>query len=204
VATFLNYGRDNAGAPDPYIYSYFIRPERLDATQSNFKLSIHRPGQLFLARVHRDQIFSGRDAYEWFSGLENQKPTWGPLAGKKPVFENPEGTGWCVSAIYNPGLKRYLIATEHRASHDGQLGIFDAPTPWGPWTTVSYWTDENRFGSQRTGSDLPWADNVFFASFVPKWWSADGQEFTLSFTGGGRGKDNDSFNTIRGRFVLRQ
>ncbi len=202
VPTFLNYGRDNDGAPDPYIYSYFIRPERLDATQANHKLSVHRPGALFLARVHRDHLFAGRDAYEWFTGLENGRPMWGPLAAKQPVFENPEGTGWCVSAIYNPGLKRYLLTTEHRTSHAGLLGIFDAPTPWGPWTTVAYWTEEKRFGAERPGSELPWGDNVFFAAFVPKWWSEDGTEFTLTFTGGGKGKDNDSLNTIRGRFLL--
>lgn len=203
IPTFLNYGRDNAGARDPYIYSYFIRPQRTDITQAKFRLSIHRPGALFLARVHRDHIFAGRDAYEWFTGLEDGKPQWGPLSAKQPVFEDPNGTGWCVSAIYNPGLKRYLLATEHDQTDKGVMGLFDAPQPWGPWTTVKYWTPEEPFGHQRPGSSHEWASNIFFFSFVPKWWSADGQEFTMSFTGGGRGKDNDSFNTIRGRFILR-
>ena len=203
VGTFLNFGRDNAGARDEFVYAYFIRPERLDVTQSNFKLSVHRPGALFLARVHRDQIFDGRDAYEWFSGMERGKPTWGPLTAKQPVFENPEGTGWCVSASYNPGLKRYLVATEHGTSERSSLGIYDAPAPWGPWTTVKSWSVEEPFGADREGSTLDWGQNVFFLSFVPKWWSADGTEFSLTFTGAGRGKNNDSFNTIRGRFVLR-
>jgi hypothetical protein len=204
VPTFLNFGRDNAGARDPYIYSYFIRPQRLDVTQTGFKLSVHKPGALFLARVHQDHIFAGRDAYEWFTGLAGGRAQWGPLAAKQPVFENPEGTGWCVSAIYNPGLKRYLLATEHVESHVGAMGLFDAPEPWGPWTTVKYWTVAEPFGQTRPGSQLDWKENIFFFSFVPKWWSGDGREFTLLFTGGGRGKDNDSFNTIRGRFLLRQ
>ena len=36
-----------------------------------------------------------------------------------------------------------------------------------------------------------------------KWLDKDGRGFTLVFTGAGRGKDNDSFNLVRGRFDLR-
>jgi len=123
---------------------------------------------------------------------------------KKPVFENPEGTGWCVSASYNPGLRRYLLATEHTVSHSSVMSLFDAPEPWGPWTTVKYWTSKDRFGSSRPGSQLDWADNVFFFSFAPKWFSPDGRSFTLVFTGGGHGKNNDSLNNVRGTFELRK
>lgn len=204
IATFLNFGRDNAGARDGFVYSYFIRPERSDATQARFGLNVHRPGAVFLARAPRDQLFDGRDAYEWFTGLVDGKPQWGPLGAKQPVFEDATGTGWCLSASYHPGLRRYLLATEHEASSRGALGIFDAPEPWGPWTTVAYWSVAEPFGKERSGSTLDWENNVFFLSFVPKWWSADGREFTLSFTGAGRGKNNDSFNTVRGRFTLRR
>jgi hypothetical protein len=135
--------------------------------------------------------------------MKGSAPAWGPLAAKKPVFENPEGTGWCVSASYNPGLKRYLLATEHTVSHASVMSLFDAPEPWGPWTTVKYWTPNDRFGRSRPGSRLDWADNVFFFSFAPKWFSPDGRSFTLVFTGGGNGKNNDSLNTVRGTFRLR-
>jgi len=50
---------------------------------------------------------------------------------------------------------------------------------------------------------LDWQDNIFFCAFVPKWLSEDGRNFTLVFTGGGGGKDNDSLNTVRGAFELR-
>lgn len=203
VPTFLVYGKDNAGSRDDYIYSYFIRPQNTAVTQAKFGLSIHKPGALFLARVHRSKIFAGRDAYEWFTGTSGGKPAWGSLERKQPVFENPEGTGWCVSASYNPGLRRYLLATEHSVSHAGRMALFDAPEPWGPWTTVKYWTADERFGATRPGSELDWQDNVFFFSFAPKWLSADGRDFTLIFTGGGQGRNNDSLNAIRGRFQLR-
>ena len=203
IPTFLVYGRNSAGARDEYVYSYFIRPQDVNATQSTLGLNVHKPGGLFLARVRHDRIFAGRDAYEWFTGISGGKPTWGPLANKKPVFENPDGTGWCVSASYNPGLDRYLLATEHSVSHAGVMSLFDAPEPWGLWTTVKYWTTEDRFGDVRPGGTLDWADNVFFISFAPKWFSEDGRRFTLVFTGGGRGKNNDSLNTVRGTFQLR-
>jgi hypothetical protein len=83
------------------------------------------------------------------------------------------------------------------------MGLFDAPEPWRPWMIVKYWTADNRFGSQRPGSDLDWRDNVFFF-FAPKWWSEDGREFTLVFNGGGSGRDNDSFNAIGGTFLIRE
>ncbi len=205
VSTFLNFGKDNDGARDEYVYSYFIRPQSTDITQLSFGLNVHKPGAVFLARVHKDRLFAGRDHYAWFAGMHDGEPKWGDLNEKQPVFEDANGTGWCLSASYNPGLSRYLLATEHTHSHvDNLLGIFDAPEPWGPWTTVKYWTRDDRFGEIRKGSDLDWNFNVFFLAFAPKWLSDDGRTFTLTFTGGGRGKDNDSFNTLRGRFELRQ
>jgi hypothetical protein len=205
IPTFLVFGKDNAGARDGYVYSYFIRPVRPGVTQAEMGLEVHHPGAIFLARVLKEKIFASRDAYEWFTGLSSDsQPLWGALKAKQPVFESAAGTGWCLSASYNPGLRRYLLATEHTAAHAGVMAIFDAPAPWGPWTTVKYWTPADRFGAARPGSSLDWRDNIFFLSFAPKWLSADGRQFTLVFTGGGRGKDNDSFNAIRGKFLLRE
>lgn len=149
VPTFLVCGEDNAGARDDYVYSYFIRPQDTTVTQAQFGLAVHKPGALFLARVPKDKVFAGPDAYEWFRGISGGKPTWGSLAAKRPVFENREGTGWCVSACYHPGLRRYFLATEHGVSHSSVMSLFDAPEPWGPWTTVKYWTANDRFGESR-------------------------------------------------------
>jgi len=200
ILTFLVYGKNNTGARDNYVYSYFIRPQDTNVTQTSFGLNVHQPGALFLARVPKDRSFASRESYEWFSGWHKGEPTWGLLSAKKPVFENTVGTGWCVS--FNPGLGRYFLATEHTVSHSSVLGVWDAPEPWGPWTTVRLWSPGDRFGQSRPGSTLDWKDNVFFCSFAPKWLSADGRSFTLVFTGGGGGKDNDSLNTVRGTFLL--
>lgn len=204
IPTFLVQGKNQRLSEDGYIYSYFIRPQSTNATQGAFGLNVHRPGALFLARARKEKLFEGRDAYEWFAGLKDGEPVWSALGDKRPVFESAEGTGWCVSAIYNPGLRRYLLATEQGQSHQGLLALYDAPTPWGPWTLVKRWAPEEPFGKARPGSALDWENNVFFFSFAPKWFSADGREFTLVFTGGGRGKNNDSLNTVRGSFRLVQ
>ena len=153
IPTFLVYGKENSGTRDSFVYSYFIRPQSPDITHTAFGLNVHKPGALFLARVPQDRLFAGRDAYEWFAGMAGNEPKWSGLAEKQPVFENPHGSGWCLPAIYNPGLRRYLLATEHTESHVSVLGLFDAE-PWGPWTTVKYWTTDDRFGAIRPGSDL--------------------------------------------------
>jgi hypothetical protein len=59
------------------------------------------------------------------------------IAARKPIFSDPNGVGWGVSVEYNPGLKRYLLTTFH--AWDGSWGSFDAPEPWGLWTTVAYY-----------------------------------------------------------------
>lgn len=209
IPTFLNFGRDNAGVPPSfgdYVYAYFIRPRDTMMEHQGPRgvgLIVHRPGVIYLARVPTRQVAADRDHYEFFCGVDHDgRPLWGPLDEKQPVFEDPAGVGWCMSASYHPHLKRVLLCTENSQSKTASLGIFDAPTPWGPWTTVAYHTPSDPFGAERPGSDWPWRPNVFFAAFATKWFSEE--RFVLNFTGAGSGKDNDSFNTVRGRFMLRE
>jgi hypothetical protein len=81
-----------------------------------------------------------RGAYEFFSGMTRGRTRWTKkVAEKTPVFEDRDnGIGWVLSIGYNTGLKRYLLMTDHIASNRGNLGIFDAPEPWGPWTTAVF------------------------------------------------------------------
>lgn len=208
IPTFLNFGKGNTSMPpqfDGYVYSYFIRPQSPTIEHqgpNGVGLIVHKPGIIYLARVPKSDLFSAKSNHQFYRGLDDHgNPLWGTVDEKRPVFEDPGGVGWCMSACYVPSLKRILLCTEHDASSQGTLGIFDAPTPWGPWTTVKYYDRSAPFGATRFGSDLPWKNNVFFAAFPTKWF--DGLDFTLNFTGAGQGRDNDSFNTVRGRFVLR-
>jgi hypothetical protein len=144
-----------------------------------------------------------KSRYEFFCGLDTSgNPVWGSIARKRPVLEDGNGVGWCMSASYNPFVRRVILCTEHDTSSQGNISVFDAPSPWGPWTTVKYYGRSAPFGVDRPGSRLPWSNNVFFVAFATKW--LGGNKFVLNFTGAGQGKDNDSFNTVHGDFHLRQ
>ena len=209
IPTFLNFGKDNAGVPNKfgdYVYSYFLAPQSPSMEQegpNGVNLIVHRPGRIYLARVRKGDLMASKAAYEFFAGREpSGEPRWGSLEVKQPVFEDANGVGWCLSASYNPHLDRVILVTQHRQTSVGLLGIFDAPTPWGPWSTIEYFEEERPFGHDRPDSDLPWQNNVFFAAFPTKW--LNGERFVLNFTGAGLGRDNDSFNTVEGRFIMRE
>jgi len=183
IPTILNFGKDYAGARDTYVYHYFIHPS------NTASLTIQKPGKVYLARVPKGQLMT-QSAYEFFTGLDSSgNPRWSTtVSSKVPVFQDlNNGIGWTMSVSYNPGLKRYLLTTEHTQSvpYGGNIGIFDAPEPWGPWTTVLYQT--------------PWAGSTkacFFWNFSNKWLSPDGKNFVLAFTG------NDRWNTVKGTFTV--
>ncbi len=189
MPTILNFGRNYAGARDDYVYHYFIR---LEGNPS--KLNVHVPGRIDLARVSKTKLMD-QNAYEFFAGNDgDNSPEWtSDPDARRPVFENPAGVGWCLSVSYNPGLKRYLLCTEHTASFEGHLGMFDAPEPWGPWTTVFYAQDAELFGTGRIET------GTFFWNFSNKWLSPDGRDFVLIFTGI---NTNDAWNTVEGSFGL--
>ena len=185
--TFLQFGRDYQGARDGYVYIYANHVKDASA------LLVQIPGEITLMRVPVDGLMS-RDRYEFFMGVDDSgTPAWTKdIQSRVPVFSDASGVGWNCSASYNPGLKRYLLMTEHVSTVNGNLGIFDAPTPWGPWTTVLY-TDS--FGAPHIET------TTFFWNFSNKWLSDDGKDFVMIFTGG---KSNDSWNSVRGSFVVRE
>ncbi|MBW2525990.1 MAG: hypothetical protein JRI23_17550, partial [Deltaproteobacteria bacterium] len=177
--TFLQFGQDYAGALDGYAYMYSVR------IQDTSDLMVQTPGIIDLMRAPSSSL-DDRSSYEFFAGLSGGSPTWtADIGARQPVFEDSEGVGWNVSASYNQPLRRVLLCTEHTATMQGNLGMFDAPAPWGPWTTVGYYQDWEGFGT------------TFFWNFANKWVSADGMDFTFVFTGIG---GNDSWNTVRGSF----
>jgi VCBS repeat-containing protein len=195
MPTILQFGQDYAGARDAYLYSYFIEHQSDGGDPPS--LAVQTPGRIHLLRATTADtdadgepgFFEAKANWEVFSGTA-ASPAWSSnLADKQPVFEDPNGVGWTVAVSHNAGLGRYLLTTEHDATFQGNLGLFDAPEPWGPWTTVLYTSNWEGYGS------------AFFWNFAPKWWSADGKDFTLVFTGT-LADANDSWNSLRGHFTL--
>jgi CubicO group peptidase (beta-lactamase class C family) len=167
--TFLNFGKDYAGARDEWVYVY--SPDADTA---------YRPAdRMVLARVPKDRI-TERSAYQFFSGLdEGRRPLWSrEVADRAAVFKH-QGLCYRSGITYSAGLKRYLwvqIIPETSGKKadtrfEGGFGIYDSPEPWGPWTTV-YFTEKWDVGPGES------------ASLPTKWMSADGKTVHLVFSGG--------------------
>ena len=154
---WLNFGRNYAGARDTYLYFY----------SPNSKSAYTITDEIILGRVPKSQVTT-RSTYTFFSGLDGSgNPTWtSDFARRKPVFNNP-GRCYRPGVVYNPAIGRYLLAMMTKIGH---LSVFDAPEPWGPWTTVYY-------NDGFTPNETP------FAPHMPgKWISADGKTFTLIYS----------------------
>jgi hypothetical protein len=161
--TFLNFGKNYAGARDEHVYTY--SPDAEDA---------YSPAdRMVLARVPKDRL-ADRSAYEFFQGLcAPDQPLWTPeIRERGAVFTHP-GRCYRSGISYNAGLRRYLwcqILPGDDPRFRGGFGIYDAPEPWGPWTTV-FFTEEWDVGPGET------------SSFPTKWMSADGKTLHLVFSG---------------------
>jgi CubicO group peptidase (beta-lactamase class C family) len=173
--TFLNFGKDYSGARDEFVYVY--SPDAEGAYQA--------ADRMVLARVPKSQI-KDRDAYEFFRGLTDAKPVWmKDVKDRGPVLTD---SGKCYRSMvaYNAGLKRYLwCVTRPAKEKKGAYGlaIYDAPEPWGPWTTA-YVAD-------------PWdVDAGESCGFPSKWISADGRTLHLVFAGG------DAFCVRKAELIL--
>jgi hypothetical protein len=179
--TFLQFGRDYAGARDASVYVYSADAD-----------SAYDPADgMVLARVPADRV-RDRAAYEFFAGVEpGRAPVWTTsLAGRRRVFEH-KGRSYRSGISYNAALKRYLWcqvlpeSTDPRGPrYQGGFGIYEAPEPWGPWTTA-FFTDGWHVGPGET-CHLP-----------PKWMSPDGRTIHMVFSG------DDAFSVRRGIIALR-
>jgi hypothetical protein len=130
---------------------------------------------MVLARVPQDRLWE-RDAYEFFVALDSGgRPAWTENIDQRgAVFTHP---GYCRRSgiSYNAALGRYLW-WQQAAGEDvdtrfqGGFGVYDAPEPWGPWTTA-YYTREWDTGPGEMGT------------FPTKWMSDDGKTCYLVFSG---------------------
>jgi hypothetical protein len=169
--TFVNFGRNNVGAPDQFVYVFSPDSDSAYAVVD----------RLVLARVPRTKIRE-RAAYEFFTGRDGGQAAWSPdVVGRGAAFS---AARMCYRAgvCYSPALKRFMLVQPipAPASRDqsgkidtrfaGGLGIYDAPAPWGPWTTAFFTAQW----------DVGPGDS---ASFPTKWMSTDGKTLYLVFSG---------------------
>jgi CubicO group peptidase (beta-lactamase class C family) len=166
--TFLNFGKDYVGARDDWVYVY--SPDAASAYRA--------ADRMVLARVPKGKI-TDRHAYEFFKGFDARRtPLWSKAIADRGAVFTHRGRCYRSGITFNAGLKRYLWVqimpgTEGKKADtrfEGGFAVYDAPEPWGPWTTV-YFTEKWDVGPGET------------ASFPTRWMSADGKTIHLVFSG---------------------
>ncbi len=178
----IQYGPDYKGARDNFVYGYSEKPWR---------------DGLALFRVPKEKI-AERKAYEFFAGLgPSGKPKWvKDIRGQKPVFSDPNGTEWGVTCVFHPVLGRYLLSVRHNGD-TGEWGLFDAPTPWGPWTTVAYGKDFPEWTYAPDPKGASRGRPAWIHTFPQKWMSKDGKTlWQISDRG-------DQFNLVKATLHLK-
>jgi hypothetical protein len=156
--TFLNAGRNYRGARDGYVYVY----------SQDGPSAYEVYDRVVLARAPTDRL-RDRGAYEFFSRRdESGRAVWIADINRRGGVLHYLGHCQRGDVVYNPGLQRYLMALGF--NHAGGWGLFDAPEPWGPWTTAFLTADWGLGGTH--GYRLP-----------AKWISPDGRIMHLLFSG---------------------
>jgi len=174
--TFLNFGRNYEGARDGYVYLF-----------SHDNDSAYEPAdRMVLARVPKGEI-KKRDAYEFFDGMDaSGNPAWTKDISRRQAVFIHRNKCYRSAISYHPKSKRYLWVQTLPGGDPvsgGGFGIYDAPEPWGPWTTV-YFTER---------WDVPPGE---MSSFPTKWMGDDGKTLYLVFSG------NDSFSVRKATLLL--
>ena len=180
---FVNFGKDYGGARDDYVYCYSHDGPLADTPADRF----------ILMRVPKGQI-TEREAWEFLERIDpTGHPVWtSDVQRRGAVFRHTDG---CLRSAmtYSAPLRRYLWWQQIPAPEgspdrgdtrfDGGFGVYDAPEPWGPWSTAFY-TEEWDVGPGEHGD------------FPAKWMSEDGRELYLVFSG------EDSLSVRKATVVL--
>jgi hypothetical protein len=190
--SFLQFGKDYAGARDEFVYIY--APEETTSVDED-PWNVQVPGKISLIRAPRVSL-SDQSTYEFFTGLDaSGNPTWtSDIDSRAPVFEDPVNGVMRTSVSYNAGLGRYLLITQQInrfRNSDFHIGVYEAPEPWGPWHTILF---EN---AELVGPGLNTGKKTVFWNFSNKWLSPDGKNFVLVYTGPGA----DQWGTVEGTFL---
>ena len=190
LGSFLDRGRDSSSAVPQYILLYYMR----EGDSRHLYLKRLRPDQLTAdpASAHGAEYFAGLSWLAHHARWSIQEPDAAPVFADNNNVQGP-------SAVFDAGLRRYLLTTGHYSSGDdndssaGQVGIFEAPNPWGPWATIGYYDNWANLEEETRGD--------YLSLRIPsKWISADGKTLWAVFSGL---KSFDSFNMVKGVLSVR-
>lgn len=175
--SFINFGRDYAGARDNYVYLLGNVPYWSPLADSSYST--------YLIRVPRDQL-KRQNSYEYFAGFDvSDNPTWSSNKNaKSPIFTGRAGR--LGEVFYNIPLKRYIGVA---AKSIGEVAFYEASEPWGPWRLIEKYSNLNNLG----------ATEYLGYHVLPKWTSADGRTVWFCYSSTG---ELDSFNLAKATFTL--
>ena len=183
LGSFLNFGQNNGGALDSYVYTYYCRPDD--------------DVNVYLKRVPQTDMTADpgvADVYEYLTGVDRkgEPVSWSSVeSDARPIFTDRSGV--VVEVVYDAPIGRYLLTSGHNpkrtAATDsaGKVGLFEGPHPWGPWATVGYYEDWGGLGPDSFGDYLG-------LRFPAKWISDDGKTLWAVFSSLGQ---YDSFNLVK-------
>jgi hypothetical protein len=203
-AAVLQTGQAQAGAlvPDsgttPYLYIYGTK--NTDAAGS---------GKNYLARVPASPSSSIEALGNWsyYSGTDGSgNPTWASSsASAVPVWTDPDHAESLIVS-FDKAIGRYIAYNDHGTGCGGgpcmsQLGLFDAPSPWGPWTTFDY---EENFDNTGCGMNCLGSGPSVGWALMQKWMSSDGLTIWPEYSSIDMGTTSlyDSLNLIKGTVSL--
>lgn len=184
LISIVQMGRDYALNRDGYVYLY--SPNGSIDGQMN---------ELVLARVPKGRI-ADRTAYSFYAGERMGAPRWTrDIALRQPVHRFPRGwvnssnlfegdlvvEAWLPSVTFVEALGLYLMAASGTGcAPDGTefgkpsyLGLWSAPTPWGPWTQFH---EETAWMPANDAAACAYAPQI-----VPGWVAKDGKSFWLAW-----------------------
>lgn len=182
---FVNYGKDYADARDGFVYAYSHDGSQADTPADHF----------VLMRAPKDRL-TQRAAWEFFVKIDEQgQPIWSSDINSRGAVFVHRGSCLRSAMTYCAPLKRYLWwqhlpqppgVTNDRGDtrFTGGFAIYDAPEPWGPWTTA-FFMPQWDVGPGEHGD------------FPAKWMSADGLTLHLVFSG------DDAFSVRAAKVRLR-
>lgn len=175
---FLDYGKDNAGSPDGYVYAYGLDHNWRDTFDPD-----PDPADLYLARVPATSV-QDRSAWRFYAGNSAGTPQWTPDIGQRVsvlhddhrIYQNVTTAGRARDlsvisqggVVYDKPLNRYLYTSWTEYTYE----FYEAPTPRGPW---------KHFTAKDFGG-YPWthAKHGGYATTIPsKYISADGRSVWL-------------------------
>jgi hypothetical protein len=131
----------------------------------------------------------------------------------QPVFTdgNLQQATTLESASWVPGIHRYIATAQ--GPYIGQTSFYDAPQPWGPWTTISYNNIDLQNGTGGWANLGKAGGGSLGVHIVNAWTSRDGLSLWMTYSSDGKAPEGarfpppgtmlDSFNLVQAQLLLR-